>query len=285
MYRSLLEAYIHEKPVNEAKLGAIIDGFIDATPDMTMPLGAFTLNRRAGAMNTVADRLMVNEVMLDKALDVIQKGVAAAGDEEEPQSRAIYVTTLGQVLYKLKKYDEAERELKRAIDIACADGDGEAVSRLGMRPLATLTAFQAKVDGQTITVTGQAAVAADETGKVTKTTLHVVLVQNMVRYTGANGVRFHNLVVRKLLGSPAGTPLQPPGTKTIVSESVNVGALGDSLDAYLQKFEQDRSKPNAEFKFQERVDHLDPKQLLIVAFVQDDQTKEILQAIFVTPAR
>jgi uncharacterized protein (DUF1919 family) len=91
--------------------------------------------------------------------------------------------------------------------------------------------------------------------------------------------------MRKLLGSPAGTPLQRPGAKTKVSESVNVAALGDTLDTYLQKFETDRSKPNAEFKFQDRVDRLDPKHLLVVVFVQDDQTKEILQAIFVTPAR
>jgi tetratricopeptide (TPR) repeat protein len=464
VYPTLMESYMRDKPVNEAGLNALIDAYVNGTSERPMPSGVYERNLRAGALNTVADRLMVNEVMLDRALELIQKSVALAGDKQEPQSRAMYITTLGQVLYKLKQYDQAERELKRAIEIAGPAGDGEAQlylgkvyevrhddtaalaaylraeelaspldtraslerlyakvhgsvdglnrmldekylarpkpfdpghyargassatpprvvlaelftgsecgpcvaadaafdglaeryghdtvavlvyhlhipgpdpmtnadtearakyydvrstptavvdgvspqvggggltqaasvfssvrgkveSRLEQRPLATLAGFKAKVDGQTITVSGQADLAPAGADKAATATLHVALVQDVVHYAGSNGVRLHNLVVRKLLGSPAGTPLQTPGTKTTFSESVNVTTLGDSLDAYLSNYEKTGSRSASGFTFKDRVDRLDPKQLLIVAFVQDDKTREILQAVFVTPGR
>jgi len=139
--------------------------------------------------------------------------------------------------------------------------------------------------GHTITVSGKADLVKKGAEKIRKATLHVALVEDMVRYTGSNGIRFHNFVVRKLLRSPTGTVLQKPGTRTVFRESVNVAALGDSLEAYLARFEKDQSKEHAEFKFQDKVGRIDPQQLVVVAFVQDDQTKEILQAVVVTPAR
>src|SRR6185295_12846483 len=120
---------------------------------------------------------------------------------------------------------------------------------------------------------------------ISTATLHVALVEDVVRYVGANGIRFHSLVVRKLIGTPEGTPLAKAGAKTAVSETVNVPALVAGLDTYLDTFEKGRSRPNAPFTFKERVDKLDPKKLLVVAFVQNDQTKEILQTVFVTPGK
>lgn len=142
-----------------------------------------------------------------------------------------------------------------------------------MPPLATLTGFQANVDGQKITVAGQADLLPGAADKIKKATPRVALVQDMVPYTGADSVRFHCFVVRKLTGSAAGTPLQAAGTMTAFSESVNVTKLGKSLDAYLAKFEKDRSRNRGKCTFQDKMARIDPKQLLVVAFVQDDQTK------------
>ena len=136
-----------------------------------------------------------------------------------------------------------------------------------------------------IAVSGQADLVPEGADKITNAVLHVALVQDVVHYAGSNGVRLHNLVVRKLLGSPAGTPLQPPGTKTTVSESVDTNALGTSLDAYLSNYEKTGPRSSSGFTFKSRVDQIDPKQLLVVAFVQDDKTKEVLQAVVVTPGR
>jgi len=50
---------VREKPVNEAKLAATIDGLIASSSDATMPVpGGYTASLRASALNTVADRLM-----------------------------------------------------------------------------------------------------------------------------------------------------------------------------------------------------------------------------------
>jgi tetratricopeptide (TPR) repeat protein len=462
-YRSLFDVYVRAKPIDETKLNGVIEGIVNSSPDMSMPVGNYQMNLRASSLNTMADRLMVNEVMLDKALELIQKAVAVS-DKADPQTRSMYITTLGQVQYKRKDYDQAEKELKRAIEVAGAEGAGEAQLYLGMiyearnnqdaaldaylnaaslasskevktalertytkkfgsltgleeklddmyrarpkpfeaghytrsetnvaarvvlaelftgaecgpciasdlafdglgerydhntvavlvyhlhipgpdpmtnsdtearskyyqvrgtptamidgldsqvggggssqaskifadykgkiearvdkQPLASLTGFQVKVDGQTVTVSGQADLTPEGADKADKARLYVALVQETIRYTGANGIRFHNLVVRKLLGSPEGTVLQKPGTKTIFSEAVNVAALGDNLKAYLEKYEVDRSaRLKSDFKFSAKLDRIDPKQLLAVAFVQDDQTKEILQATFVKPSR
>lgn len=461
--RSLFDVYVRAKPIDESKLNDVIEGIVNTSRDMSLPVGNYQVNLRASTLNTIADRLMVNEVMLDKALELIQKAVAAS-EKADPQTKAIYITTLGQVLYKRKDYDQAEKELKRAIEVAGAEGIGDAQLYLGMiyearndqdaaldaylnaasiassrevktsleraytkefgslagleeklddmyrarpkpfepghytrsdangasrvvlaelftgaecgpciasdlafdglgerydhntvavleyhlhipgpdpmtnpdtearskyyqvrgtptavidgldsqaggggssyaarifadykgkiearldkPPLASLTGFQVKVDGQTVTVSGQADLTPEGADKADKARLHVALVQETIRYTGANGIRFHNLVVRKLLGSPEGTVLQKPGTKTAFSDTVNMATLGDNLKAYLEKYEADRSaRLNSEFKFSQKLDRIDPNQLLVVAFVQDDQTKEILQAAFVKPSR
>ena len=463
VYHSLFDLYVRAKPIDEPKLNSVIEGIVNSSPDMSIPVGNYQMNMRASSLNTMADRLMVNEVMLDKALELIQKAVAAS-DKADPQTKSMYITTLGQVLYKRKDYDQAEKELKRAIEVAGAEGIGDAQLYLGMiyearnnqdaaldaylkaaslassrevktaiervytkkfgslagleeklddlyrarpkpfepghytrsdasgaarvvlaelftgaecgpciasdlafdglgerydrstvailvyhlhipgpdpmtnpdteararyyqvrgtpttvidgldaqtggggssqaakifadykgkiearldkRPLASLTGFQIKVDGQTVTVSGQADLTPEGADKADKARLHVALVQEEIRYTGANGIRFHNLVVRKLLGSPEGAVLQKPGNKTVFSETADMAALGDNLKAYLEKYEADRSaRLKSEFKFSRKLDRIDPNQLLAVAFVQDDQTKEILQAAVVKPSR
>src|SRR5438552_9390936 len=89
LYYSLWQSYLAAKPVDEAKLNAAIDGFIDASPwPASVASGGVQYNPRASAMNTVADRLMTAEVALDKALDLITKAVELAGDKESSTTRA-----------------------------------------------------------------------------------------------------------------------------------------------------------------------------------------------------
>jgi tetratricopeptide (TPR) repeat protein len=131
-YMSIFNAQVRKKPVDEARIQAVIDAYIEAVPDTVINIGSRTLNRRADAYNIVADRLMVNEVMLDKALDLIQKAVGSTTDKTYPSSKAMYFTTLGQVQFKRKEYDQAEESLKKAIATPEAeDSTGEAQLFLG----------------------------------------------------------------------------------------------------------------------------------------------------------
>lgn len=153
-------------------------------------------------------------------------------------------------------------------------------------PMAAFSDIKVKFEGQILTVSGQVNLAPENAGKAEKARLRIALVEDVVRYTGGNGVRFHNFVVRKLMGTPEGRPFEKPETKTNFSESVNIATLGQSQKEYLAKYETETAgKLRPGFKFTEKLDRVEPARLLVVAFLQDDQTKEILQACFVKPGR
>ena len=460
IYQAWFDGALGPKNVDEGRLTSAIDGMLDASPDRSLPTGEYSTSLRSSTLNNIADRLMANDVMLDRALALIQEAVKLDGDKAVPATLAIHTTTLGQVLFKLKRYDEAGDALKRAVQISGGDGDGETQlflgkfyevkkqddlalaaylkatemgspldtkasleklyvkrygslesldkklddayrekgtgfdpghyirpattgparvvlaelftgaecgpcvsadlafdgigeryatsdiatlvyhlhiprpdpmtnadtvarakyyaanatptvvfdgiakssgggdrsvapesfggytnvieKRLSMAPLASLDSFKAQMNGASITVTGEARLlpaGADRAGHVT---LHVALAESDVRYIGSNGVRFHNLVVRKLLDGAQGTTLEAAKPDAPVSLAVDLTSLTASLDDYLTTYEKAQ---RSSFKFKERPTALDPSKLVVVAFVQDDKTKEVLQAVVITPAR
>ena len=102
--------------------------------------------------------------------------------------------------------------------------------------------------------------------------LRLVLVEDHIRYQGGNGVRFHHNVVRSLFGKPDGVKARDlVGGRH--SATVNVAELRKQLSEYLEKFARDE----APFSSPDRP--LELKNLKVIALVQDDDTREILQAI------
>jgi hypothetical protein len=99
--------------------------------------------------------------------------------------------------------------------------------------------------------------------------LHLVLVEEVVRYAGSNGQRLHHHVVRAFPGGVEGMALKENTAKQAVT--VNVADLRKSLADYLQDF-NDKKRP---FSNEDRP--LDLKNLKVVAFIQDNKSKEILQ--------
>lgn len=99
--------------------------------------------------------------------------------------------------------------------------------------------------------------------------LRIVLVEEKVRYIGGNGLRFHHQVVRDFPGGVEGKLLKDD--KTTHKVKVNLNEVRKSLKDYVEKYEKTRKFPNAD-----RPREL--KNLKVIAFVQDDKTKEILQA-------
>jgi hypothetical protein len=108
----------------------------------------------------------------------------------------------------------------------------------------------------------------EEPGKKVK--LRFVLIEDVVRYPGRNGRRLHHHVVRALPGGVDGVALEKKsGTH---KASIDLGELRKKLDAYLTEY----AKTVRPFLDEERP--LALRKLEVVALIQKDDTKKILQA-------
>ncbi|MDA0834089.1 MAG: hypothetical protein O2955_06895 [Planctomycetota bacterium] len=100
--------------------------------------------------------------------------------------------------------------------------------------------------------------------------LRIVLAEKEVHFLAGNGIRFHEMVVRAMLGGAEGIAVT--ADKPDVQQSINVDELKTRLGNYLKAFEEGQ-----DVEFSDKP--LDLNNLQIVAFVQSDKTKEILQAV------
>jgi len=100
-----------------------------------------------------------------------------------------------------------------------------------------------------------------------KVKLRLVLVEDWVRYLGSNGLPYHHRVVRALPGGAGGLAI-----KDNVKQSVtyDLEGLKKSLSKFLDRAGLDDPTPY--------------RNLTLVAFVQDDATREVLHAIEVAGA-
>lgn len=104
-----------------------------------------------------------------------------------------------------------------------------------------------------------------------KIMLRFALAEERIRYTGGNGIRYHHLVVRSMPGGPKGFPL----TKKTTDQTVTFDP--DELRKLQVKYLDDFAKNEAPFPRTDRP--LAMKNLKLIAFVQNDATKEVLHAI------
>jgi hypothetical protein len=99
--------------------------------------------------------------------------------------------------------------------------------------------------------------------------LRLALVEDEIHYAGANGLRFHHQVVRAMPGGPKGFPLAKKSDRQDIRVDL------DDLRTGLGKYLDDYAKKN-DVSFPQRP--MDFKNLKVVAFVQSDETNEVLQA-------
>lgn len=105
-----------------------------------------------------------------------------------------------------------------------------------------------------------------------KLRLRLALVEEQVRYLAGNGLRFHHNVVRALPGGAAGIALNKKSVKEELT--VELPKVRETLTKYLAEFGKGQQFPSDSRP-------LDLKNLSIVAFVQNDENKEVLQAVHV----
>ncbi len=103
-----------------------------------------------------------------------------------------------------------------------------------------------------------------------KVRLRLVLVEEKVEYTGSNKVAEHHHVVRHFPGGTDGV---------VVRETTAKAAATVDLDELRKSLKEAWQKTADMEKIEKKDQPLELKKLKVVAFVQNDTTKEILQAV------
>ena len=151
-------------------------------------------------------------------------------------------------------------------------------SQLSTSLPAPLLSLSLTRDGTTFTMSG-AVELTDGPNQPANPRLHLVLAEKVVHYTGANGTHFHHFVVRKMVSPPEGLRLDAVDRRTEYVKSVELAEISASLRDYLDEYEQERER----FKWIEKPYQVDRDQVVVVAFVQDEATKDVLQAALAYP--
>ena len=111
-----------------------------------------------------------------------------------------------------------------------------------------------------------------------RTLVHLALVEDHVRYSGENGIRFHRMVVRAL-SQASGPDLTKITAGSPVSASFDPREIANHQRLYLEAFEKSNDR-FGEVQFRTKDIPMQPDQLGVVAWVEDPATHEVLQAIY-----
>ncbi len=113
--------------------------------------------------------------------------------------------------------------------------------------------------------------------------LHIALVEKSVNYPGGNGVTNNIFVVRALSGGADGLDLNRGKNNFTVKDTFNVGKIENNLTAYLDDPTKDPSwRANTRFTgWREKTDKINMGNLAVVAWLQNNTTKKILQACYI----
>ncbi len=103
--------------------------------------------------------------------------------------------------------------------------------------------------------------------------LRVLIVEDEIPFAARNGVKHHEMIVRRMIGGPDGTGVKDG--KLEVKASIPLAELKEQIADYLKKYEEGES-----IDFPSKP--LDLQHLHVVAFVQNDETREVLQTIAVS---
>ncbi len=101
--------------------------------------------------------------------------------------------------------------------------------------------------------------------------LRIVVVEENVKYVGSNQLRFHHQVVRAMPTGADGVAVKDKSFKH--TTAVDLAGVRKNLTKYLDDFATNvRPFPKSDRP-------MEMKALKVIAFVQNDATKEIVQAI------
>jgi tetratricopeptide (TPR) repeat protein len=130
------------------------------------------------------------------------------------------------------------------------------------------------------TVVKTSAVVDEVKSDYTNLKLHILLIEGNLRYTGENGVRFHPMVVRSMAGAEqTGLSIQSGGPDTFTWD-FDLAKISAAIKQHLDEYEAGGHRGNS-FTFVEKKYEINPKDLLVAAFVQEEKTKVVLQTVLI----
>jgi hypothetical protein len=100
--------------------------------------------------------------------------------------------------------------------------------------------------------------------------LRVLVVEESIRYVGGNQMRFHHHVVRAMPDGAEGVAI--PEKQFKHTTTTDLAAVRKELTTYLDEYGKTRPFPKSDRP-------MDMKDLKVIALVQNDKTKEIVQAV------
>jgi len=156
-----------------------------------------------------------------------------------------------------------EERIRKLIDAA-----------LEVAPKAKL-AVETALDGSNVRVNARAE-GVDSDSQSLK--LNIALAEKMVTYSGENGVRHHPMVVRSFTGYA----LEGAKSKA-VEHTFSLPEVVAKLKKHLDDFEvkDERHNKDGKFRFLAKPYEMNPSNLAVVAWVEDEKTKDILNSIYV----
>ena len=163
------------------------------------------------------------------------------------------------------------------VHAAVRTGDAKAVAAQEAQPVlpkppATGPAAMAK------TAAAPAKPAVTPPAAAPQPVLHVALVEDEVRYSGENGIRFHRMVVRAIArGSDFSLA---PGSDKSFDTSFDPSAISRGLASYLTAYANNNDR-FGKVTFLSTDTTIDAGHLAVAAWVEDAATHRVLQAAFV----
>jgi len=109
--------------------------------------------------------------------------------------------------------------------------------------------------------------------------LQIALVEDELHYSGENRIHIHPMVVRSLAsGLSTGFALRPSQLNT-VQYTFDLTKISAQLKAYLDEYEA--AGDFGPMTFKEKKHRIEATNLSVVSFVQNEKTKEVLQAVYI----
>ncbi len=111
--------------------------------------------------------------------------------------------------------------------------------------------------------------------------LQILLVEEMLSYSGENGVRFHPMVVRSIAGNNYGGIVVDRKSAVAVDHVFDLPQITADHEKYLEEFEKKRAETTPGFAFSRKPTAINPGNLSIVAFLQEEKSKKVVQSAYV----